>query len=97
MTITPPGVTLESAGLTPGSRFVATAEQAAELDRVEAERIAAGNATIDAALAAVWACQATPTCSCDDCRQARYVLRGLQLLEERVGGRTRRQNLEEGT
>jgi hypothetical protein len=97
MTVNIPPGALESAGITAGSGWLATPEESAEIDRREAERIAKGNAVIDATLAACWRCQATPTCSCDSCRQARYVLEGLRLLEETVNGRTRRQWLETRT
>jgi hypothetical protein len=46
--------TLEEVGLTQGSQFVLTPEQAEAQERQEAERLARMNAHTDAVLASVW-------------------------------------------
>jgi hypothetical protein len=55
MTATPHPGTLEAAGIYPGSSFLATPEEVAETERLDAERIARGNAHMDSVLGSLWA------------------------------------------
>jgi hypothetical protein len=50
----PAPATLEQVGILPGSQFLATAEEQAEIEAAEAARIARENAHMDAVLASVW-------------------------------------------
>jgi hypothetical protein len=95
--------TLEQAGILPGSRLLATPEEAAEQERVEAERIAQGNAELDSALAKAWACQCCgngdaafqPDGLCRQCRSVIARIRSEVAMTEIVNGKSRRQLAEE--
>ena len=92
----PPTTTLEQAGLA-GSKFVATPEQAAEIDAAELARIAQGNAVVDAALQSVWGCAVCGSDAafrvsglCAHCDRVVFAIRAEQAASETINGRSRK-------
>jgi hypothetical protein len=81
--------------------FLATPEEAAEIDRQERERIARGVAIIDAALQSVWSCKACGTNGtalgsslCAPCRAVAVQLDAEAHMGDVIGNVSRRELVE---
>jgi hypothetical protein len=97
---TRPAVSLESAGYTQGSKFVATPEQAEEQERLERDVLDARNDVLDQTLGALWCCRAcglagggafTARGLCHSCQTVVAQLEAEQTSGQKIGGRTRRE------
>jgi hypothetical protein len=94
----PAPATLEQAGLHPGSSFVASPEEAAEIERIEKERSDAKISLLDAALASVFECRCCGDVAglgahgslCTPCRSVIAQLVAERHAGEIVNGRNRR-------
>ena len=100
---TPFSGSLEQAGITVGSPWLATPEEAAAIEAEHRKRIEAGEAAIDRALGSQWACRCcgTPNSAafsrdslCYDCRVVIARLRTERAMVDQIGGRSRRELAE---
>lgn len=95
----PPGVTLEQAGILPGSRFRATPEEQAESEAEERRLIEQRRAALQSTFDTQWTCAVCraascfgrPTGRCVDCDREQARLRAEAAMAEQVNGTTRRQ------
>ena len=90
----PAPVTLEQAGILPGSSLLATKEDIAERERQEQARIAQGTAIIDAALKDIFSCRAcggtaVGSSLCGDCTAVAAQLRAQARMHDDIAGRSR--------
>jgi hypothetical protein len=94
-----PAVTLESMGIFKGSGWLATEEEQAEIDRIEAERLAAKNAEMHALLDSATGCRACGTGNgwghplglCPACAVVVADLRAQRARDEVIGGHSRQE------
>jgi hypothetical protein len=97
----PAPTTLEQAGLHPGSRFIADAEEQERIDAEERQRLDANLSLLDVALQSAWSCKACGANAfgsqaglCASCAVVVHQLRAEQAMHDDVDGRTRRELVE---
>jgi hypothetical protein len=93
-----PSATLEGAGILPGSSLLATPEEVERQEQEQRERVDAGIAVLDAALAAVWSCKACGAHGralggslCDPCRAVAVQLNAEAHMGDLIGQVSRRE------